>query len=54
MVELERVIEAAQRHWLLRKYVNKTNPLPLRPFAVGEEPQDKSLKVLTSPRSSRR
>jgi len=54
MVELERVIEAAQRHWLLRKYVNKTNPLPLRPLAVGEEPQDKSLKVLTSPRSSRR
>jgi len=29
MRELERLIEAMQRHWLLRKYVNKTNPPPL-------------------------
>ena len=32
MRELERLIEAMQRHWLLRKYVNKTNPPPPRPF----------------------
>jgi len=28
MRELERLIEAMQHHWLLRKYVNKTNPPP--------------------------
>ena len=33
MRELERLIEAMQRHWLLRKYVNKTNPPPLRPLS---------------------
>jgi phospholipid/cholesterol/gamma-HCH transport system substrate-binding protein len=32
MRELERLIEAMQRHWLLRKYVNKTNPPPMRPL----------------------
>jgi len=30
MRELERLIEALQRNWLVRKYVNKTNPPPLR------------------------
>ena len=32
MRELERLIEALQRNWLVRKYVNKTNPPPLRPL----------------------
>jgi phospholipid/cholesterol/gamma-HCH transport system substrate-binding protein len=32
MRELERLIEASQRNWLVRKYVNKTNPPPLRPL----------------------
>jgi len=32
MRELERLIEALQRNWLVRKYVNKTNPPPLRPW----------------------
>jgi phospholipid/cholesterol/gamma-HCH transport system substrate-binding protein len=32
MRELERLIEAMQRNWLVRKYVNKTNPPPLRPL----------------------
>src|SRR3954447_21279013 len=41
MVELERVIEAMQKHWLLRKYVNKTNPAPVRPFPVRDEPESK-------------
>ncbi len=30
MRELERLIEAMERHWLVRKYVNHTNPPPLR------------------------
>ena len=29
MRELERLIEAAQRTWLLRKYINPTNPPPI-------------------------
>jgi phospholipid/cholesterol/gamma-HCH transport system substrate-binding protein len=32
MREIERLVEAMQHHWLLRKYVNKTNPPPLRPL----------------------
>jgi phospholipid/cholesterol/gamma-HCH transport system substrate-binding protein len=32
MRELERLIEAMQRHWLVRKYLNKTNPPPMHPF----------------------
>jgi phospholipid/cholesterol/gamma-HCH transport system substrate-binding protein len=31
MRELERLIEALQRNWLVRKYINKTNPPPIRP-----------------------
>ncbi len=40
MVELERVIEAVQRHWLLRKYVNQTNPASMRllPPASAKNP----------------
>jgi phospholipid/cholesterol/gamma-HCH transport system substrate-binding protein len=34
MRELERLIEAMQRHWLLRKYVNPTNPPPLHPSSA--------------------
>ena len=33
MRELERLIEALQRHWLVRKYVNKTNS----PFSSNAE-----------------
>jgi phospholipid/cholesterol/gamma-HCH transport system substrate-binding protein len=35
MIELERLVEAAQRQWLIRKYVNQTNPVPLRPLPPG-------------------
>ena len=28
MREMERLVGGMQRHWLLRKYVNKTNPPP--------------------------
>ncbi|MDB6022791.1 MAG: hypothetical protein JWQ04_2648 [Pedosphaera sp.] len=52
MREMERLIEAMQRHWLLRKYVNHTNPPPLRASPAINEPDKKSAKVLVSPRNS--
>lgn len=45
MRELERLIEAMQRHWLLRKYVNLTNPPPL-----GTWPQKETADRLRSPK----
>ena len=54
MRELERVIEAMQRHWLLRKYVNKTNPPPLRPLPGSEEPRKAPVRPLRSPKFSTR
>jgi phospholipid/cholesterol/gamma-HCH transport system substrate-binding protein len=54
MRELERLIEAMQRHWLLRKFVNRTNPPPLRPLPASAEPQREPLKGLRSPRDSTR
>jgi phospholipid/cholesterol/gamma-HCH transport system substrate-binding protein len=50
--ELERLIEAVQRHWLVRKYVNKTNPPPLRPWPELEKPQKEPVKSLRSPKDS--
>ena len=38
MRELERLIEAMQRHWLIRKYVNHTNPPPELPLPEVTEP----------------
>jgi phospholipid/cholesterol/gamma-HCH transport system substrate-binding protein len=52
MGELERLIEAMQRHWLLRKYVNKTNPPPLRFQPAAENVDKKPAKVLLSPRNA--
>src|ERR1051326_8486317 len=52
MRELERLIEAMQRHWLLRKYVNDTNPPPSWPLPPGAEPGRKPNKALRSPRES--
>jgi phospholipid/cholesterol/gamma-HCH transport system substrate-binding protein len=54
MRELERLIEAMQRHWLLRKYVNKTNPPPLGPLPASEESKRAPVKPLRSPRGSPR
>ena len=54
MTELERLIEAMQRHWLLRRYVNQTNPPPLNPASEPTAPERKPLKNLQSPRSSKR
>jgi phospholipid/cholesterol/gamma-HCH transport system substrate-binding protein len=52
MRELERLIEAMQRHWLLRKYVNKTNPPPSRPLLETARSEKKPAGVLRSPRDS--
>jgi phospholipid/cholesterol/gamma-HCH transport system substrate-binding protein len=52
MREVERLIEAMQRHWLVRKYVNPTNPPPLRPLSEPAAPEKKPVKVLHSPRDS--
>lgn len=52
MRELERLIEAMQRHWLVRKYVNKTNPPPLRPLPTSQKPEAKPVKALRSPKDS--
>jgi len=52
MRELERLIEGVQRHWLIRKYVNKTNPPPLRPLPASQEPAKKPVKALRSPKHS--
>jgi phospholipid/cholesterol/gamma-HCH transport system substrate-binding protein len=52
MRELERLIEAMQKHWLLRKYVNQTNPPPLNPSPARDEPDKRPMKVFLSPRNS--
>ena len=54
MRELERLIEAMQRHWLLRKYVNRTNPPPVRPLPASEESQKDRVEGLRSPKNSTR
>ena len=54
MRELERLIEAMQRHWLVRKYVNQTNPPPLRALPASEELSRKPVKALHPPRGSTR
>jgi phospholipid/cholesterol/gamma-HCH transport system substrate-binding protein len=54
MRELERLIEAVERHWLLRKYVNKTDPPPPRPLPGVEELNKKPVKVVRSPRGAER
>lgn len=53
MRELERLIEAAQRHWLLRKYVNLTNPPPLRPLPEGPGRPAETAKRLRGPKDSK-
>jgi phospholipid/cholesterol/gamma-HCH transport system substrate-binding protein len=45
MRELERLIEALQRTWLVRKYINKTNPPPIHPLIESEEPARKPFKT---------
>ena len=52
MREIERLVEAMQRHWLLRKYVNKSNPPPLRPLPGPPGPETKPVKGFRSPKDS--
>jgi phospholipid/cholesterol/gamma-HCH transport system substrate-binding protein len=52
MRELERLVEAMQRHWLLRKYVNQTNPPTSHPLSETAVPEKKPLKSLHSPKNS--
>src|SRR6185503_21102890 len=52
MRELERLIEAMQRHWLVRKLVNQTNPPPSRAASEAAVPEQKPVKVLRSPKAS--
>jgi len=54
MRELERLIEAMQKNWLVRKYVNKTNPPPAHPLPETPEreykPTSQSPKISNTPR----
>ena len=52
MREIERLVEAMQRTWLLRKYVNPTNPPPVRPQSEPATPKERPVKALHSPRDS--
>ena len=52
MRELERLTQAMQRHWLFRKYVNKTNPPPFHPPVASEAPPKKPVTAIRSPRDS--
>jgi phospholipid/cholesterol/gamma-HCH transport system substrate-binding protein len=50
MRELERLIEAMQKNWLVRKYVNKTNPPPAYP--LPETPEREYKPTSQPPKSS--
>jgi len=52
MREVERLVEAMQRHWLVRKYVNQTNPPPANPLAETAVTEKLPVKVLQSPRGA--
>jgi phospholipid/cholesterol/gamma-HCH transport system substrate-binding protein len=53
MRELERLIEGMQRHWLLRKYVNKSNPPPVHPLSASEEPAGEHLQQARPPKGAK-
>src|SRR5712672_3327114 len=50
MRELERLIEAMQHHWLLRKLVNPTNPPPGQALLPSSESPQKPSKAFRSPK----
>jgi phospholipid/cholesterol/gamma-HCH transport system substrate-binding protein len=52
MREIERVVEAMQRTWLLRKYVNKTNPPPAHPQPENTTPRAQPARVIHPPRDA--
>jgi phospholipid/cholesterol/gamma-HCH transport system substrate-binding protein len=54
MRELERLIEGLQRNWLVRKYINHTNPPPFYAPAETAKPRNKSWPGARSPTDSGR
>ena len=50
MREMERLVEAMQRHWLLRRFVNLTNPPPTHPLPEIAEPETVPLRGIHSPK----
>lgn len=50
MRELERLVEALQRHWIVRKLVNPSDPPPLRPLSATEVSKKQPTKPLRSPK----
>ncbi len=52
MREIERLVEAMQRHWLLRRYVDLTNPPPSHPLPEITTPAKEAVRVLRSPRDA--
>ena len=53
MREVQRLVEALQRHWLFRSYVNKTNPPPRLQFPVVGDATRKLFVPVRSPRDSK-
>jgi len=51
MREMERLIETLQKHWLVRKHVNPTNPPPTNPLPVEEGTPKKPVKNSRSSRN---
>jgi phospholipid/cholesterol/gamma-HCH transport system substrate-binding protein len=52
MRELERLIEALQRNWFVRKHVNPTNPAPFQPWASSRTPLQRPATILRAPKDS--
>ena len=52
MREVERLVEAMQRTWFVRKHVNQTNPPSAHPLIENIVPEKKPGKALRSPRDS--
>jgi phospholipid/cholesterol/gamma-HCH transport system substrate-binding protein len=50
MIELERLMEALQREWLIRSYVNHTNPAPILPASEPAAPAPQPLNHFRSPK----
>lgn len=50
MAELERLIEALQRHWLVRKYINAADPRPAMEAANPAQKPDKNARPKDSKR----
>ncbi|MCD6050428.1 MAG: hypothetical protein K0Q55_1831, partial [Verrucomicrobia bacterium] len=48
MRELERLIEGAQKHWLIRRYMDKTNEPPATPAAPRKGTEKKSGRMSSS------